>query len=205
MPTSRRLVQFSEGKTAPDGGQVVYIDGAFDMFHPGHVEILKVGVGAAGGRMGALGLAGWGAMRVRSSPPPWVPPAGPRLRRALSPPPLLPGAPPPLQLAKAQGDFLLVGLHSDDDVATRRGCAAGASPAAPRGAASMASLRPLPARSEAPAPTLPLLGRRRRRLNGCGCSFAPVPPTAVPASDPTDPCPRPPLPRAPAAAPTCPS
>jgi hypothetical protein len=41
MPTSRRLVQFSEGKTAPAGGRVVYIDGAFDMFHPGHVEILK--------------------------------------------------------------------------------------------------------------------------------------------------------------------
>ncbi|GBF90857.1 ethanolamine-phosphate cytidylyltransferase [Raphidocelis subcapitata] len=65
MPTSRRLVQFSEGKPAPDGGRTVYIDGAFDMFHPGHVEVLK--------------------------------------------------------LAKAQGDFLLVGLHSDEDVANRRG------------------------------------------------------------------------------------
>jgi ethanolamine-phosphate cytidylyltransferase len=67
MPTSRRLVQFSEGKQAPEGGVTVYIDGAFDMFHPGHVDILK--------------------------------------------------------LAKAQGDFLLVGLHSDEDVAARRGCA----------------------------------------------------------------------------------
>ncbi|KAI8463116.1 MAG: CTP-phosphoethanolamine cytidylyltransferase [Monoraphidium minutum] len=65
MPTSRRLVQFSEGKPAPEGGLTVYIDGAFDMFHPGHVEILKA--------------------------------------------------------AKAEGNFLLVGLHSDADVADRRG------------------------------------------------------------------------------------
>jgi hypothetical protein len=45
MPTSRRLVQFSEGKSAPEGSTIVYIDGAFDVFHAGHVEILRVGVG----------------------------------------------------------------------------------------------------------------------------------------------------------------
>lgn len=45
MPTSRRLVQFSEGKSAPEGSTIVYIDGAFDVFHVGHVEILRVGVG----------------------------------------------------------------------------------------------------------------------------------------------------------------
>ncbi len=43
MPTSRRLVQFSEGKSAAEEASIVYIDGAFDVFHPGHVEILKVG------------------------------------------------------------------------------------------------------------------------------------------------------------------
>lgn len=65
LPTSRRLVQFSEGKSAPEGATIVYIDGAFDVFHVGHVEILR--------------------------------------------------------LAKEQGDFLLVGLHADEDVESRRG------------------------------------------------------------------------------------
>jgi len=35
-------LQFSEGKVAPPGAKIVYIDGAFDLFHPGHVEILQV-------------------------------------------------------------------------------------------------------------------------------------------------------------------
>lgn len=42
LPTSRRLVQFSNGRVAPEGARIVYIDGAFDCFHPGHVKILQV-------------------------------------------------------------------------------------------------------------------------------------------------------------------
>eukprot|EP00798_Chlamydomonas_sp_ICE-L_P032543 gene32543-17260_t len=65
LPTSRRLVQFSNGRVPPEGARIVYIDGAFDCFHAGHVKILKA--------------------------------------------------------AKAQGDFLLVGIHADEDVRERRG------------------------------------------------------------------------------------
>ncbi|KAK6131697.1 hypothetical protein DH2020_034564 [Rehmannia glutinosa] len=39
LPTSRRIVQFSNGKGPGPNSRVVYIDGAFDLFHAGHVEI----------------------------------------------------------------------------------------------------------------------------------------------------------------------
>ncbi|PWA82554.1 ethanolamine-phosphate cytidylyltransferase [Artemisia annua] len=41
LPTSRRIVQFANGKGAGPNARVVYIDGGFDLFHAGHVEILK--------------------------------------------------------------------------------------------------------------------------------------------------------------------
>nr|XP_029118636.1 ethanolamine-phosphate cytidylyltransferase isoform X2 [Elaeis guineensis] len=39
LPTSRRIMQFSNGKGPEPDARVVYIDGAFDLFHAGHVEI----------------------------------------------------------------------------------------------------------------------------------------------------------------------
>ncbi|XP_043710429.1 ethanolamine-phosphate cytidylyltransferase-like, partial [Telopea speciosissima] len=65
LPTSRRFVQFSNGKGPVPNARVVYIDGAFDLFHAGHVEILKN--------------------------------------------------------ARQLGDFLLVGIHSDQTVSKHRG------------------------------------------------------------------------------------
>ena len=34
-------MQFSDGVPPRPGSRVVYIDGAFDLFHPGHVLALK--------------------------------------------------------------------------------------------------------------------------------------------------------------------
>uniref|UniRef100_A0A1D1YUD7 Ethanolamine-phosphate cytidylyltransferase n=1 Tax=Anthurium amnicola TaxID=1678845 RepID=A0A1D1YUD7_9ARAE len=65
LPTSRRIVQFSNGTGPGQDARIVYIDGAFDLFHAGHVEILR--------------------------------------------------------LARALGDFLLVGIHTDQTVSAHRG------------------------------------------------------------------------------------
>lgn len=65
MPTSRRIVQFSSGRSAPPDARIVYVDGAWDLFHVGHIKML--------------------------------------------------------QDARKHGDFLLVGVHCDDDVSARRG------------------------------------------------------------------------------------
>ncbi|VAI03858.1 unnamed protein product [Triticum turgidum subsp. durum] len=65
LPTSRRIVQFSNGRGPGPDSRVVYIDGAFDLFHAGHVEILR--------------------------------------------------------LARGLGDFLLVGIHTDQTISSTRG------------------------------------------------------------------------------------
>lgn len=41
LPTSRKIVQFSEGRDPKPGDKVVYIDGDWDLFHIGHIELLK--------------------------------------------------------------------------------------------------------------------------------------------------------------------
>lgn len=41
LPTSRRIVQLSEGREPKANDKIVYIDGTFDLFHVGHVAILK--------------------------------------------------------------------------------------------------------------------------------------------------------------------
>nr|GME08754.1 ethanolamine-phosphate cytidylyltransferase [Ipomoea batatas] len=65
LPTSRRIVQFSNGKGPGPDARIIYIDGAFDLFHAGHVEILRI--------------------------------------------------------ARGLGDFLLVGIHTDQTVSAHRG------------------------------------------------------------------------------------
>ncbi|KAM5560801.1 ethanolamine-phosphate cytidylyltransferase [Rosa sericea] len=65
LPTSRRIVQFSNGKGPQSDARIIYIDGAYDLFHAGHVEILR--------------------------------------------------------LARELGDFLLVGIHTDQTVSASRG------------------------------------------------------------------------------------
>merc|ERR1711871_406576 len=41
LPTTRRITQFANGVAPKKGDKVVYIDGSFDLFHPGHVAALK--------------------------------------------------------------------------------------------------------------------------------------------------------------------
>eukprot|EP00002_Diphylleia_rotans_P024288 TRINITY_DN4789_c0_g1_i4.p1 TRINITY_DN4789_c0_g1~~TRINITY_DN4789_c0_g1_i4.p1 ORF type:complete len:446 (+),score=88.68 TRINITY_DN4789_c0_g1_i4:49-1386(+) len=41
LPTTRRLREFSTGKTPKATDRIVYVDGAFDMFHAGHIDLLR--------------------------------------------------------------------------------------------------------------------------------------------------------------------
>jgi ethanolamine-phosphate cytidylyltransferase len=66
IPSSRKIVQFSEGNPERQKTDVVvYVDGGFDLFHIGHIEFLRA--------------------------------------------------------AKAKGTYLIVGIHSDDDIHAAKG------------------------------------------------------------------------------------
>jgi cytidyltransferase-like protein len=41
LPTSQRIIQFSEGREPRSGDRIVYMPGAFDLFHVGHVDALE--------------------------------------------------------------------------------------------------------------------------------------------------------------------
>ncbi|KAL0338783.1 UNVERIFIED_CONTAM: Ethanolamine-phosphate cytidylyltransferase [Sesamum angustifolium] len=128
LPTSRRIVQFSNGKGPGPNSRVVYIDGAFDLFHAGHVEILK-----SAKQLGDFLLVGIYAdhtvSEVRSTNFPLM-----NLHeRSLSVlacryvDEVIIGAPWEvtkdmiLKRARQLGDFLLVGIYSDQTVSELRG------------------------------------------------------------------------------------
>lgn len=41
LPTTQKIIQFSDGKTPKPGDKIVYVAGAFDLFHVGHLDFLE--------------------------------------------------------------------------------------------------------------------------------------------------------------------
>lgn len=42
LPTTQKIIQFSDGKSPQPEDKVVYVAGAFDLFHVGHLDFLEV-------------------------------------------------------------------------------------------------------------------------------------------------------------------
>lgn len=41
LPTTQKIIQFSDGKAPKKGDRIVYVAGAFDLFHVGHLDFLE--------------------------------------------------------------------------------------------------------------------------------------------------------------------
>lgn len=41
LPTTQKIIQFSDGKSPKPGDKIVYVAGAFDLFHVGHLDFLE--------------------------------------------------------------------------------------------------------------------------------------------------------------------
>ncbi len=41
MPTTQKIRQFSDGRAPEPGDKIVYVAGAFDLFHIGHLDFLE--------------------------------------------------------------------------------------------------------------------------------------------------------------------
>ncbi|TMW49690.1 hypothetical protein DOY81_005228 [Sarcophaga bullata] len=41
LPTTQKIIQFSDGKSPQPGDKIVYVAGAFDLFHVGHLDFLQ--------------------------------------------------------------------------------------------------------------------------------------------------------------------
>ncbi|XP_063244456.1 ethanolamine-phosphate cytidylyltransferase isoform X3 [Bacillus rossius redtenbacheri] len=41
LPTSQKIIQFSDGKSPREGDKIVYVSGAYDLFHVGHLDFLE--------------------------------------------------------------------------------------------------------------------------------------------------------------------
>lgn len=108
LPTSRRIVQFSEDRAPKPTDKVVYVSGSWDLFNAGHISVRPPPCPSAALLPRFVGADAIGHVV-----------AGLRCPRACGC-----GCAPRLQFlekARALGDFLLVGINDDDTVNTEHG------------------------------------------------------------------------------------